>query len=134
MYSSSCSCPTNFSFGHSPFHYTPFNSSPLPFYPPSQNFFITEADVDEDDEEEEEDEVEEGWEQHKANRENEKGPSARDIENERRLASDLDGVDEEQIEQYYRYYSRTPSIAHFMRLVFVMPFNKVFLFCQYTCR
>ena len=64
--------------------------------------------MDEDDEEEEEDEVEEGWEQHKANRENEKGPSARDIENERRLASDLDGVDEEQIEQYYRYYSRTP--------------------------
>ena len=63
---------------------------------------MTEADVDEDDEDEEEDEVEEGWAQHKASRENEKGPSARDIENERRLASDLDGVDEEQIEEYYR--------------------------------
>ena len=72
----------------------------VPFF---QNFFLTEADVDEDDEDEEEDEVEEGWEQHKANRENEKGPSARDIENERRLASDLDGVDEEQIEEYYRW-------------------------------
>ena len=67
-----------------------------------QNFFLDEAEVDEDDEDEEGEDVEEGWEQHnKTSRENEKGPSARDIENERRGA-DLDGVDEEQIAEYYK--------------------------------
>ena len=61
--------------------------------------------MDEDDEDEEDEDIEEGWEQHKANREKEKGPSARDIENERRLATDLDGIDEEQIAEYYKYVS-----------------------------